>query len=53
MIHEQLCYNGRCKNAVIALLLFGLSVFVWNVYLFTKGDDWIAQDPFNKKTEVF
>ena len=49
MIHDQLCYTGRCKYAFISLILFGLSVFVWNAYMFTKGDDWIAQDPFNKK----
>ena len=49
MISDQLCYNGKCKRAFIALLIFASSVFVWNIYLFTRGDDWISKDPFNKK----
>lgn len=46
---DQLCYNGKCKYASVSLILFGLSVFAWNAYMFTKGDDWINSDPFNKK----
>lgn len=46
---QQFIPVGECKSAYIALVIFALSVFVWNAYLYSQGDDWIASDPFNRK----
>lgn len=44
-----MAYKCNLKHLVTALLLFGASVFVWNIYIYLQGEDWVQSDPFNKK----
>nr|QBK87868.1 MAG: uncharacterized protein LCMAC202_02290 [Marseillevirus LCMAC202] len=49
-VKNQLNPTGSCKNAYLALIILGLSIFAWNAYMYLFiGSDWVAKDPFNKQ----
>ena len=47
---DQLNPKGNCMGAYIGLLLLGLGVVAWNVFMyFCLGDNWARKDPFNQQ----